>query len=44
MNLNGLAKPAERANDFGGVLGGPVRKDKTFFFLSYEGLRQQGKV
>ena len=39
VNFNGLAKPAERPNDFGGVLGGPVRKDKTFFFFSYEGLR-----
>jgi hypothetical protein len=39
VNFNGLAKPAERQNDFGGVLGGPVRKDKTFFFFSYEGLR-----
>ena len=38
-NFNGLQKPAERSNDFGGVLGGPVRKDKTFFFFSYEGLR-----
>jgi len=39
VNFNGLPKPAERQNDFGGVFGGPVRKDKTFFFFSYEGLR-----
>jgi hypothetical protein len=26
-------------NQFGGVFGGPVRKDKTFFFLYYEGVR-----
>jgi hypothetical protein len=38
-NFNGLQKPEERQNDFGGVLGGPVRKNKTFFFFSYEGLR-----
>jgi len=39
VNFNGLRKPAERLNDFGGVLGGPFVKDKTFFFFSYEGQR-----
>jgi hypothetical protein len=34
-----LAKAKERQNDFGGTLGGPVFKDRTFFFFSYEGLR-----
>ena len=38
-NLNHLAKPDEKQNDFGGVFGGPIFKDKTFFFFSYEGLR-----
>ncbi len=38
-NNAGLARPQERQNDFGGTLGGPIRKEKTFFFLSYEGLR-----
>ena len=38
-NFKHLPKPAERQNDFGGVFGGPVFKDKTFFFFSYEGLR-----
>jgi hypothetical protein len=38
-SAEGLPKAAERQNDFGGVLGGPVVKDKTFFFFSYEGLR-----
>jgi len=35
----GLPKPKERQNDFGGVLGGPLVRDRTFFFFSYEGLR-----
>jgi len=39
VNFNGLAKPAERLNDFGGVLGGPIIRDRTFFFFSYEGQR-----
>ncbi|HET9714088.1 MAG TPA: carboxypeptidase regulatory-like domain-containing protein, partial [Pyrinomonadaceae bacterium] len=39
VNANKLAKPQERQNDFGGVLGGPIHKDKAFFFFSYEGLR-----
>jgi len=34
-----LAKPKERQNDFGGTLSGPILKDRTFFFFSYEGLR-----
>lgn len=33
------AKAAEHHNDFGGFLGGPIWRDKTFFFLSYEGAR-----
>ena len=36
---NGLPKPEERQNDFGGTFSGPIVKDKTFFFFSYEGLR-----
>lgn len=39
VNVAGLPKPQTRQNDFGGVIGGAVRKDKTFFFFSYEGLR-----
>ncbi|MFZ1974721.1 MAG: TonB-dependent receptor [Candidatus Acidiferrales bacterium] len=35
----GLAKPAERQNDFGGTFSGRILRDRTFFFFSYEGLR-----
>src|SRR6266436_7977333 len=38
-NYNRLPKPQDQQNDFGGVVGGPIFKDKTFFFFSYEGLR-----
>lgn len=31
-------------NQFGGVLGGPVKRDKLFFFVSYQGTRQKNGV
>jgi hypothetical protein len=33
-------KPSLHQNQFGGTLGGPLKKDKLFFFLDYEGFRQ----
>ncbi len=33
-------KPKFRRNQFGGVIGGPVRRDRTFFFADYQGQRQ----
>lgn len=38
-NTPPLPKAKERQNDFGGTLGGPILRDRTFFFFSYEGLR-----
>jgi Carboxypeptidase regulatory-like domain len=32
--------PVFRQNQFGGTFGGPLRKDKTFFFVDYQGTRQ----
>jgi hypothetical protein len=33
--------PAFHRNQFGGALGGPIQKNKTFFFVNYEGIRAQ---
>jgi hypothetical protein len=38
-NRSGAGKPEYRQNQFGATLGGPIRKDKTFLFGSYEGRR-----
>ncbi|HLJ18036.1 MAG TPA: TonB-dependent receptor [Bryobacteraceae bacterium] len=35
-----LPKDLLRRNQFGGVLSGPIRRDKTFFLITYEGQRQ----
>lgn len=47
-NFYGLERQAEKQNDFGGTFGGPVvipgiydGQNRTFFFVSYEGLRLQ---
>ncbi|MBI4469040.1 MAG: TonB-dependent receptor [Acidobacteria bacterium] len=40
LNGSGIDRPALRNNQFGGVLGGPIRRDRTFFFGLFEGLRQ----
>jgi hypothetical protein len=45
FDLNGNpAIPPFRMGQYGLTIGGPIKKNKTFFFLSYEGLRQLQSV
>src|SRR5438270_1826955 len=39
-----VTKEQFNLNQFGGALGGPIQKDKTFFFLDYQGKRQRHGV
>src|SRR5882762_3848181 len=38
-NTFGTPKNNQKENNFGGTLGGPIRKEHTFFFFNYEGDR-----
>jgi hypothetical protein len=41
FNAAPAAKPPYRLNQFGGSFGGPIKRDKLFFFANYEGVRQR---
>jgi carboxypeptidase family protein len=41
LKAAGVQRPTIERNVFGGVFGGPIRKDRLFFFVSYQGTREQ---
>src|SRR5207237_3111337 len=43
-NFQGLPKPVLNSNQFGGTFGGPIKKDKFFFFVSYQETRQRNGI
>jgi Carboxypeptidase regulatory-like domain/TonB dependent receptor len=42
FNQVGSPQNPFRNNQFGGAMGGPIRRDKTFFFVDYEAMREKG--
>ena len=42
--FDGPTKPPFHQNQFGGSLGGPIKKDNLFFFVAYEGLRSSKEL
>lgn len=43
-DLGLTSPPPFRRNQFGGTVGGPIKKDKTFFFVGFEGLREANTI
>lgn len=41
LKAAGANRPVLKRNVFGGTLGGPIKKDKAFFFISYQGTRER---
>jgi hypothetical protein len=40
-NRSGGSRPPVKVNQFGGAVGGPIKKDKLFFFYNYEDYRER---
>jgi hypothetical protein len=43
-NVFASTRPQFRYNDFGGTIGGPIKKDQTFWLFNYEGVRQRQEL
>ena len=41
LKAAGVERPVLKRNVFGGLLGGPIKTDKAFFFASYQGTRER---
>ena len=41
LNAAGVSRPPYQRNQFGGTFGGPILKDRLWFFLSYQGSRER---
>jgi len=41
LKAAGVSRPTLQRNVFGGVIGGPIKADRLFFFISYQGTRER---
>src|SRR5439155_890999 len=41
LKAAGVKRPVLQRNVFGGLLGGPIKRDKAFFFISYQSTRER---
>ena len=39
LTARGAKRPKSQINQFGGTLGGPIKRDRAFFFFAYDGQR-----
>jgi len=44
INYFAASRPLLVRNQYGGSLGGPIKKDKAWFFAAYEGIHQRGEI